>query len=401
MSNHLQPPKRKLNDTTIVDHSPAQLARVYVVLGWSVLPIRNGTKKPAESEWKERQETRATMGDILGWIGEGHGLGVVLGDVSQCWVCRDFDDANAYHRWAAAHPDFARSLPTAQTARGFHVFVRLAGSQKSLKYRDGEIRSNGNYVLVAPSVHPDGGRYRWIRPPNPQQVGRQESLSVTGLAADWSDGGNVTETTETTEVMSSVISVVSVTPDKHEEIVGAISETVPIGVGGRNDGVFRFARRVVGILGGQPSDTIVRRYALAWYDEAKSTIGTLDPGVTIADMMHAIRNVKKPDTGEPLLASVMEDALAMSQPEFVADLDEDCASVRLAKLVVELSRVSADGVFYLSCRKAADLAGFVVHTQASRVLNSWVDDGTLELVTRGKKGPPGSKASRYRFAGES
>src|SRR5437667_3928810 len=40
------------------------------------------------------------------------GLAVILGSVSGGLACRDFDDADAYRRWAANHSDLANVLPT-------------------------------------------------------------------------------------------------------------------------------------------------------------------------------------------------------------------------------------------------------------------------------------------------
>lgn len=400
MSHHRITSNPFPNGIAAIVQSQEDLARLYITLGWSLLPIHKRSKVSVGS-WKHRQSSRARLDEVLEWIRDERGIGVVLGEISGGWVCRDFDDADAYRVWAAAHPRAAKSLPTSQTGRGFHVFAKSDSQVKTIKFADGELRSDGSYVVIAPSVHPDGGNYRWLTAPaNHSPI----SVVAAGLCQAWS-GGVASYVTERTEAISSGVSVLSVTCDKpvtvehHELIMAAIDETVPSGVGGRNDGLFKFARKIAGILGGQPSRSVLRKYALLWYHAAKPKIATLDPGVTIADLQHAIERVKKPDNGEPLLERVMRAALKMDQPTFVADLDEGCASVRLAKLVVALSRESTDEVFYLSCRSAAQVAGFASHVQASRVLKSWVHDGILQMVSPGKSGPPGSKASRYRLTG--
>jgi hypothetical protein len=63
-------------------------------------------------------------------------VAVILGDVSGNLCCRDFDNAGAYQAWVAQTPDYASTLPTAQTARGFHVYFTATG-QATQKLGDG------------------------------------------------------------------------------------------------------------------------------------------------------------------------------------------------------------------------------------------------------------------------
>ena len=69
---------------------------------------------------------------------------------------RDFDRAEAYHRWAGEHPDLAGRLPTAATRRGFHVYHRC-GFEHWQKLPDGEyIASPRHYVLASAQPPPQG-----------------------------------------------------------------------------------------------------------------------------------------------------------------------------------------------------------------------------------------------------
>jgi len=94
--------------------------------GWSVIPIRTGTKKPACRSWKRYRSEQPTEATLRRWFASGkdHGLAVILGEVSGSLICRDFDVMEAYEQWAAEHPDPAKTLPTVTTARGRHVYFR-------------------------------------------------------------------------------------------------------------------------------------------------------------------------------------------------------------------------------------------------------------------------------------
>jgi len=143
-------------------------ARKYHELGWSLLPIRRGSKKPAMRGWKSLQRQRMPLDPLLARLRQPDvgGVAVVLGKVSGQLMCRDFDRLDAYDNWAQAYPDLARALPTAITGRGRHVYGRLAGNGygTSLSVQtlsDGELRVEGAYAILPPSEHVGGGLYAW------------------------------------------------------------------------------------------------------------------------------------------------------------------------------------------------------------------------------------------------
>ncbi len=138
-------------------------ALAYAGLGWSIIPVIG--KKPA-GLWKPFQTNPAdekTLRRLFARKGIT-GLAVVLGSVSGGLAVRDFDDTGAYRTWAAANPGDATRLPTVKTARGFHVYGRLAEEQ-FVKFADGELRADtGHYVVLPPSTHPGGIVYSWLIP---------------------------------------------------------------------------------------------------------------------------------------------------------------------------------------------------------------------------------------------
>ena len=83
--------------TTVAD------ALDYLALGWSVIPIHDGTKDPAVRSWMPFQTERPDAKKLRGWFHQSgqRNIAVVLGPVSGNLVCRDFDKLESYHTWAA------------------------------------------------------------------------------------------------------------------------------------------------------------------------------------------------------------------------------------------------------------------------------------------------------------
>ena len=141
------------------DHEFVDAALTYARRGWSIIPTIG---KRSAHHWKQFQTTPAdepTLRRLFSRKGIT-GLAVILGRASGGLACRDFDDADAYHRWADVQPELAAVLPTVRTARGFHVYFR--GPDSFANLGNGEYRADaGHYCLLPPSRHPDGPTYTW------------------------------------------------------------------------------------------------------------------------------------------------------------------------------------------------------------------------------------------------
>ncbi len=382
-----------------------------------MIPIRAGTKI-ASKEWKRYQTERASIDEVIGWIDAGQGLAVVLGQVSNGWVCRDFDDTRAYELWAADYRQLAESLPRSRTKRGFHVFVRVAEQMKTKPFAaEGELRGEGSYVLVPPTPYPTGsGEYEWVIPL--RQMEPAMRLSDTGLDQLWLEDTQSTQTTQTTHGKESSVSskssvssesskssvckrISTLTTEQRDAIEDAIEATVPAGVGRRNDGIFQFARRVFAILEGKPDSSLAERLAVMWFGVAQASIGTLDVGVTIADFQHAIGRVRKPDYGEKANDKAWALAQLLPPPWFVktlAAVSDDSAVVWLAKLVVALDFNAGGGPWLLPCREPERLIGrSYSYRKANRQLGLWEDQGILKLEEKGRPGTKSRLANKYRL----
>ena len=148
------------------------IALGYHARGLAVIPIVHRSKK-AIVQWKAYQHQSHNENMVRQWFeGTDNNLALVMGDVSGGLVCRDFDQVDAYDRWAMKYPLYAKTLPTVETGRpGRHVYCRadaqvIRGASKSgssiIKLDDGELRGSECYCLAPPSTHPSGANYRWI-----------------------------------------------------------------------------------------------------------------------------------------------------------------------------------------------------------------------------------------------
>ena len=130
--------------------------------GRGVIPV-NG--KVATVKWERFQTHRPSEAELrrFAWV-KATGLAVILGPVSGNLCCRDFDEVEAYRRWAGKYSEWATTLPTSRTARGYHVFFIGAADLRTVDLGDGELRGGGGYCLLPPSLHPSGVRYTWLVP---------------------------------------------------------------------------------------------------------------------------------------------------------------------------------------------------------------------------------------------
>jgi len=367
----------------------------YAARGWSIIPIGKN-KKPALKAWREHQVTRATETELRRMFESTgiQGLAVICGAVSGNLVCRDFDVAEEYHEWAEKHPDWAKTLPTVRTGRGFHVYFRSRGHTKIQKLGDGELRGGG-YCLLPPSKHPSGSLYEWVVTLSDGEIPEIDPVEVDLLPAltERTESTESTETTEQLPLSSPCSSVFSVNAAPDFDIKHLIKETLPTHKGQRNRCIFEFARALKAIprLADAPASECLP-YVKAWHKAALPFIATKPFEETWSDFIYAWRKVIFARSKEPL-AKAMARADKRHPPPVPAHY-EDRNTIRLVALCRELQELAGDLSFFLSCRSAGALLG-IDHTTASKRLKMLVTDGVLEVVTAGTH----CKAVRYRYVG--
>ena len=132
-----------------------------VDLGWPVLPVKPHAKEPLTPHGVKDATTDERT--ILHWrdrYGDDFNLGVATGAPGPSVL--DVDDLDAASGLLADLED--GETPESATGRGKQLFY-LGTSQGTLSLGYGELRQRGSYVVVPPSIHPNGKEYVWLVEP--------------------------------------------------------------------------------------------------------------------------------------------------------------------------------------------------------------------------------------------
>ena len=144
------------------------LALEYADSGWSVLPVRPEEKRPFMTNWLQYTKTRASKEMINSWFTNltGAGVGVVTGRISNMVVLDVESDC------PFPIDDLLKKYPTQMIARsgggGYHLFYQYPTNQTRVSNRvrifDGaDLRADGGFIVLPPTMHPSGNRYEWIK----------------------------------------------------------------------------------------------------------------------------------------------------------------------------------------------------------------------------------------------
>lgn len=154
-------------------------ARFYLELGLHPIPLSPRSKVPPKGFQARRYQQQApTAQDLQKWFGDGKAnVGVILG---RGVVAVDLDGPGAEQLLADAGVELPEDAPRNITANGAHVLLQVpgpAGNRVEMlasaeKKPDGrkplsqvDIRGDGGYIVVPPSVHETGHVYEWERRP--------------------------------------------------------------------------------------------------------------------------------------------------------------------------------------------------------------------------------------------
>ncbi len=360
--------------------------------GWSVFPVRG---KLPTGKWKNFQSERPTERELRRMFERPDmtGLAVILGQVSGDLWARDFDEAEAYPRWAAAFPDLARRTPTVATARGAHVY----GCWPAITFaalEDGELRAGGGcYCLLPPSKHPSGVLYTWRIPPaatiprlDPATCGLKKTWSVTqehrntGTQVTQEPSGRGGET-EAPERAGGVPSDV-------------IRKTIPDGPSQNHKALFDLARRVRGLevdRGGAFTLAALRQALAAWCAQNPHVNPERMEVDYVAEFLTAYGDVRVPFGADGTLDIAWKAALVAAPPPEAAEYGE--ALGLLAAWCRELQRVAGARAFYLGARTVQERFKLAAPLLAWRRLKLLIRLGILEQVEAGDR----RRAATFRY----
>lgn len=153
----------------------------YAKLGWSVIPIEPRGKKPLV-KWEKYQKERATEDQIKQWWTKypNANIGVITGIISEIIVI-DIDSKKGEEEYIAkfnelhstisqktGKPEATQKLFKHPGDHTYHNMARLLP--------DVDVRADGGYVVVPPSIHPNGTQYKWII--DPTEMGLDDLLPL-------------------------------------------------------------------------------------------------------------------------------------------------------------------------------------------------------------------------------
>jgi hypothetical protein len=157
----------------------------YRALGWSLVPLRHGTKQPL-IPWQEYQHRLPDEDEIGAWLRQwpDANLAVVTGRVSGLAVL----DADPRHGGTESlsalerdHGALPRTVEALTGGGGRHLYFALGGTpiRNRLGFAPGlDLKGEGGLVVVPPSLHPSGRRYAW-------RVRRAPHQAALALLPDW------------------------------------------------------------------------------------------------------------------------------------------------------------------------------------------------------------------------
>lgn len=137
----------------------------YLEMGYSVIPLRPGDKRPMV-KWETFQKERPTRSMLVSWWGNEPkaNIGIVTGAISNLCVL-DCDSQEAYQKVSDCIN--GENPPTSKTPRGGrHVYCSheegiSVGSDPEKKI---DWRGEGGYIVAPPSRRSDGASYEWVVP---------------------------------------------------------------------------------------------------------------------------------------------------------------------------------------------------------------------------------------------
>jgi hypothetical protein len=166
-----------------MSESLVKYALKYEKLGWFVLPVHPVKKQPL-IKWAHRKDRRPAAKEIQAWYKKWPTarIGVATGSLSGVDVV-DLDGPRARERFDAlcGTPETI-TQSTGRVEGGVHIFFKHNGhSLRNVAGQDEnkgiDLRTDGGFVVVAPSSHKSGKRYKWSNI-NPAEDGLDDLLEM-------------------------------------------------------------------------------------------------------------------------------------------------------------------------------------------------------------------------------
>jgi len=145
----------------------AEYAVAYARLGWSVFPLWPGEKTPILKTWEKFQKNKATDDQIKRWWKKwpDANIGLVTGLISDLIVI-DLDSQTGREKYITAFGELHGTISqTTGKPNSLHLLFKHPRDQEYQNrvglFPDVDVRADGGYIAVAPSIHPNGTQYKW------------------------------------------------------------------------------------------------------------------------------------------------------------------------------------------------------------------------------------------------
>jgi putative DNA primase/helicase len=126
--------------------------------------VYNPTTGQPSKSWSVFQTRQPTRKEVEQWFTRDReaGIGLLTGKISGC-IALDIDGPDGA-KFVAEHGVGMYDTPTNRTSRGKHILFAWPGfTVRNFTHRVPglDLRGDGGYICVAPTIHPTGWRYTW------------------------------------------------------------------------------------------------------------------------------------------------------------------------------------------------------------------------------------------------
>ena len=164
----------------------------YARRGWAVFPLMPGKKEPATAHgFKDATTDEAAIEEW--WTARPDcNVGIACGAVSGGLAVIDLDvhdgadGRESLREWEEANFPLPPTVTAVTGSGGEHMLFQADGECRNASNASMavDVRGDGGYIVAPPSVHPNGGRYRWAEGRSPYQL---EPARLAGSAARFVD----------------------------------------------------------------------------------------------------------------------------------------------------------------------------------------------------------------------
>lgn len=196
----------------------------YIQLGFVCLPTLNGGKKnPALDEWKRYQTVKPTPEEYESWFKDKDiGVGTLCGKISGL-IMIDLDSYKPH----AKIINLNTPVKVRTGGGGLHGYFKYKEGQGNKTTKDAiDIKSDGGFAVLPPTIHKSGNAYKWEIKPGLTLAQAMEQLpEISGELLEWMQNNKLDGSQPENDYI--------------------VSSSIGVGEGERNDKLYRFACSVL------------------------------------------------------------------------------------------------------------------------------------------------------------